>query len=172
GRSRPDRLLIFSWCKKILYGKVLKKSSCPFSETPWTSLASFSTFSRSRWRGCRPGRINEQKRRRSVNLGGIRSLHEGQFVARKSSQEPSYVRVRRRAPGIARAKAACPSRTERSDGPWGLAPARAGARAGRLQFVQDRRGHRPAGRAHSLRRARARARHGAGPAPQGRAGLL
>src|SRR5271157_2813758 len=35
-----------------------------------------------------PGRINEQMRRRAVNLGAARSLHEGRIVARKSSQEP------------------------------------------------------------------------------------
>ena len=63
-------------------------------------------------------------------------------------------------------------RTEGSDGPWGPAPAGSGARGGRLQFVQDRGRDRPAGRADPPRRARPRARHGAGPAAEGRPGLL
>ena len=108
GRSRPDRLLIFDGAR----GYPTEESS----KNPRAVLGNSMNITRRVRRDVgrsRPGRINEQMRRRSVNLGATKALHEGQIVARKSSQEPSYVRVRRRAPGITRAKAACPPRTER-----------------------------------------------------------
>src|SRR5271166_6768946 len=81
GRSRPDRLLIFDGARGY---STEKSSKNPHARAPKlhehhpTSAARRSRF----------GRINEQMRRRAVNLGATTSLHEGKIVARKSSQEP------------------------------------------------------------------------------------
>ena len=81
GRSRPDRLLIFAGARGY---PTEKSSKNPHARAPKLH----ERHPTSAARRSRPGRINEQKRRRAVNLGATRSLHEGRIVARKSSQEP------------------------------------------------------------------------------------